>query len=591
MQTHLAAEYFAQAFPDLVDRAHIFPRIFFPGFHPDNATVRSEAGPINGQPFGPYHSKIIVSAFVRGLPVERAVSLFNRGTYERLGYLDAYDEAWTQLREDCQRIDVDMKQAFGRWQRAGCFMYTVNHPHLHILSDVAHAMLRSICVDPRTDRAERHAHDDLRRSFVLPVFPELAERIGGAGDYVFKLPHQWGHDAQTLTLEEFAERSYAAYAPLGELSADRFDVNTFLDNALGERGHGIKSARVPTPHEPDRENPYSALPPEQVWRLAVADVAHGDVDPVAAVKFTLARGDKVATFGSCFAQHISQRLQRAGLGYYVTEQAPADLAPADALARSFGVFSARYGNLYTARQFAQLIERAYDPSAHTEPGWTRPDGRVADPFRPMIEPDGFASEADMQASRAAHLASVRELVEGMDVLVFTLGLTEAWRSRATGAVFPVAPGVAAGAWDRERFEFVNFTAREVVADTMAALERVRSVNPRARTILTVSPVPLVATYEPRHVLVSTTASKSILRTAADEIARAHEWALYFPSYEIVSAPYTRGAYFEPNLRSVTAAGVDHVMRLFLRHLYDIESAAAGLMSGYDVVCDEEALGR
>jgi hypothetical protein len=37
---------------------------------------------------------------------------------------------------------------------------------------------------------------------------------------------------------------------------------------------------------------------------------------------------------------------------------------------------------------------------------------------------------------------------------------------------------------------------------------------------------------------------------------------YFPSYEIITAPQLRGAYFAEDLRSVIEEGVAHVMRVF-----------------------------
>ena len=45
--------------------------------------------------------------------------------------------------------------------------------------------------------------------------------------------------------------------------------------------------------------------------------------------------------------------------------------------------------------------------------------------------------------------------------MFTLGLTEAWRSRHDGCVFPVAPGVSGGEWSPDDHEFVNSTVEEV----------------------------------------------------------------------------------------------------------------------------------
>jgi hypothetical protein len=133
----------------------------------------------------------------------------------------------------------------------------------------------------------------------------------------------------------------------------------------------------------------------------------------------------------------------------------------------------------------------------------------------------------------------------------------------------------------------------------------RSVNPRARVILTVSPVPLVATAEDRHVLVSTTYSKSVLRVAAEALSRKCENATYFPSYEIVTGSFSRGAYFADDGRTVLESGVAHVMRIFLRHFTDLAEtemapAAPAAPTRKDahtekmkelvaVACDEEVL--
>ncbi|KAK0329975.1 hypothetical protein LTR94_034641, partial [Friedmanniomyces endolithicus] len=71
------------------------------------------------------------------------------------------------------------------------------------------------------------------------------------------------------------------------------------------------------------------------------------MDPMSRAPFMISASDKVATMGSCFAQHISRRLQASGFNYFVPEAAPASLSAAEAKAANYGVFSARYGNIYT----------------------------------------------------------------------------------------------------------------------------------------------------------------------------------------------------------------------------------------------------
>jgi len=57
----------------------------------------------------------------------------------------------------------------------------------------------------------------------------------------------------------------------------------------------------------------------------------------------------------------------------------------------------------------------------------------------------------------------------------------------------------------------------------------------------------------------------VLRVAAEQLRKSHGHVHYFPSYEVISGHYTRGAYYADDLRSVVEEGVTHVMRLFLQH--------------------------
>lgn len=352
------------------------------------------------------------------------------------------------------------------------------------------------------------------------------------------------------------------------------------------------------------DHPYRRLPASAYWRRAV--VGQGPaVDPLAGGFLTLGRDDRVATAGSCFAQNIARYLKRSGFDFLVTETAH-PIVPADAAERhGYGLYSARYGNIYTARQLLQLFDRAYGAFAPAEDVWVAPEGegRVVDPFRPTIEPGGFASEAELRADRAHHLARVREMFETLDIFVFTLGLTEGWESTVDGAIFPICPGVSGGAFDPAQHAFHNFRVGEVTADLAAFVARLRGVNPGARIVLTVSPVPLVATASGNHVLAATTYSKSVLRAAAQEIAEDHEGVFYFPSYEIISGAPAAARYFAEDMRNVTEEGVAHVMSVFLRHAAGmdlpapLEPARAGPADAtvaaarewVQVMCDEALL--
>lgn len=325
------------------------------------------------------------------------------------------------------------------------------------------------------------------------------------------------------------------------------------------------------------QHPYKSLPDKAFWRRAVAQPDPAAVDPVGRFDLRIEPATKVATAGSCFAQHVARHLSNAGFNYYIPEAGHPVLPAAIRTAHNYGTFSARYGNIYTARQLHQLIERAYGRFIPAEGPWSAEDGSIRDPFRPNVQPGGFVSVAEMEVDRAQHLAAVREMFENLDVFVFTLGLTECWESLEDGAVFPLCPGVDGGTFDPAKYAFRNQDVNEVVADMNAFIAALRAVNPQAQMIVTVSPVPLMATAEPdAQVLSATTYSKSVLRVAADMLTRQHDFVHYFPSFEVITGIYNRGVYFADDLRNVTEEGVSHVMRLLLKYATGQEAGTAPL---------------
>lgn len=306
-------------------------------------------------------------------------------------------------------------------------------------------------------------------------------------------------------------------------------------------------------------NPYELMPPRQFWSRAVTraydpgSIADGD-QPL------IGPEDRVISAGSCFAANLVPYLEAQQLTYLRTEQRHPVFARLPAENYSYDKFSAAYGNIYTVRQMLQLLRRCLGTFRPVEDRWHL-DGAVVDPFRPGLRYPALSDrEFDLLTRR--HLAATRKAFRRCSVFIFTLGLTEAWESRADGAVFPACPGTIAGTFDPERHAFRNFTAAEVIDDLDQTIALFRSLNATARIILTVSPVPLVATATGHHVVAATTYSKSVLRVAAEH-ATQHEGVIYFPSYEIVTSSAAPADFFEADRRNVSKLAVDTVMAAFI----------------------------
>jgi NAD(P)H-dependent FMN reductase len=347
-------------------------------------------------------------------------------------------------------------------------------------------------------------------------------------------------------------------------------------------------------------NPYANLPPDAFWRSAVAGRTVETVGNIHRPKFPIGRATKLAMAGSCFAQQLSRHLRARGFSVLDLEPPPPGLTPEEEKRYGFGLYSARHGNIYTARQLRQLAEEAFGQFTPADGIWEK-DGRFYDALRPTIEPDGLSSARAVREQRRFHLRKVREAIAEADVFVFTLGLTEAWTHSTSGTVYPTAPGVVCGEYVSASHQFRNFTAQEIHADLRAFLALAKEHNPGIKLLLTVSPQRPVATASGKHVMVAASYSKAALRAAAGQIESEHPDVDYFPSFEIATSPLAENRYFKPNLRTVSDAGAAAAMDAFIA-AYDPDAQDAAPQpppgepfedqterAAEDAICDEELL--
>jgi hypothetical protein len=334
-------------------------------------------------------------------------------------------------------------------------------------------------------------------------------------------------------------------------------------------------------------NPYRGLPPSAYWRSAVQERHYFDLEELCQ-PMRLSKLDRFATAGSCFAQHIGRHLRESGAGYLDMEPRPEWLAVSDEKRFGFGIYSCRYGNVYTTRQLLQLTQEALGQRRPADFVWQK-DGRYFDALRPGVDPVGHDTPEQVADLRARHLAAVAAMLSNLDVFVFTLGLTEAWVSIADGTVYPTAAGTIVGSHDPAKYAFRNFRYPEVMEDLQQFWALLRSVNPKARLILTVSPVPLNATASGEHVLIASSRSKAVLRAVAGDFAADEADATYFPSYEIIASHPARGMFYEQDLRNVNDCGVRLVMRHFFKFFDDV--VAPTTEDDDEIICEEAELDR
>ena len=356
-----------------------------------------------------------------------------------------------------------------------------------------------------------------------------------------------------------------------------------------------------------KENPYLGLPDTSFWKRSVSQLPPEEVNLILAPKFNIKTSDRISSAGSCFAQYISKVLASENYDFFITETEP--VTP-EAKNEGYGIFPARFGNIYTVRQLRQLLERSLNIITPVIEPWRRSDGKYVDPIRPTIQESGFITPDGVLIDTKSHLNAVRKMFIECDIFIFTLGLTEGWIKNSNAIAVPIAPGVAGGSTEISEYSFHNFTYQECYDDLIYFVDQIKAFNPKIKIILTVSPVPLVATYENEHVLSATIYSKSVLRAAAGVVAKSRTFVDYFPSYELITGNFNRAKFFKENLREIDPEGVAYVMHHFrnnylkksINEIPEICSdqsmvkAAEPNIEKYqneisDVICDEELLDK
>ncbi len=270
--------------------------------------------------------------------------------------------------------------------------------------------------------------------------------------------------------------------------------------------------------------------------------------------------DKTTTIGSagsCFAVEIAKVLQQRGFQYVVTEanEDPSngvilDTPVADA---SLARFCAAYGLLFNSPSFCQLAERAFGLRDFDQIV-VEANGQFVDPYREGVR---FSSAEAYLANYESHVSAVREALLACEVFVVTLGLNECWQL-LDGTFISRNPRANMYHLVQHRV----LTVQENVQYIQRFFDLVKARNPKFKLIISVSPVPLMATgrHHEQHIISANCHSKSVLRVAADELVRNNPDMYYLPSYELVTECSRQP--WEDDHRHVTPATVERVIQMF-----------------------------
>ena len=275
--------------------------------------------------------------------------------------------------------------------------------------------------------------------------------------------------------------------------------------------------------------------------------------------------DPVFAMGSCFAREIEAALAAAG-GNIVSVDERIDRPEFhDGQGRVRSTFFHRY----TPRSMLQEFQQAFDEA----PGWSD-DALLFRQARGDAVSDlnycSFAGADESETAVRLRRRLARELVRRAaqaKLVILTLGLIEAWRHKPSG-LYANAPAPAVLARKAKEFELLQMD----VEDTLGCLEQMHDLLRRRhetgafQLVVTVSPVPMAATFTRQDVVIANAESKAVLRAAAAKFTAGREGVHYFPSYEMVTYCAPDHAW-RPDRLHVNGKVTRGIVKSFMRAYY------------------------
>lgn len=174
----------------------------------------------------------------------------------------------------------------------------------------------------------------------------------------------------------------------------------------------------------------------------------------------------------------------------------------------------------------------------------------------------------------------KSVFERIDGLILTVGLAEVWYDTRTQGVF--WRGVPKSLYDADVHKCRMSTVEENTANLLRTIVLIHTVRPGLPIVVTLSPIPLTATFEPMSCFVADYISKSTLRVAINNVvSRKLPNVLYWPSFEIVRWLGGHAAFSmygeDGNTRHINRAPVRLILDSFIQHYYGGLPAAQGVL--------------
>jgi tetratricopeptide (TPR) repeat protein len=314
----------------------------------------------------------------------------------------------------------------------------------------------------------------------IELFRKLAHATNEASDY-FQL-------SEALTKGNFLEESISSLEKAMALDPANFDTQANRETLEIARSHASSTPSRPATNKRKVGHYPGTTDFLGDFQKLIRD--HIAVNLTSESKF-LNKTTRFFTMGSCFARNLSKRLNN---GDYVSHHME---------------ISEYINTTFANRAFVDWLSDAAVDVAIRD--------RIAE-----LLPPRWNKEAALQ------------VIRNSDVFILTLGVAPAFFDRATGDFVLPRPSALNSRALAEKYLFRTTSVKENVDNVLYLIKFIRDISPDIRIVVTVSPVPLQASFEFESAVQADCLSKSTMRLVAHEVVNNSNISniLYWPSFEV-----------------------------------------------------------
>lgn len=261
--------------------------------------------------------------------------------------------------------------------------------------------------------------------------------------------------------------------------------------------------------------------------------------PIASLETKLSHETKLMTIGSCFSEHIGNRLKNACFDV--------DINPT--------------GVLFNPASILISLDNILQKKVFTEADMFQ-NGSL---WGSLMHSTLFSSPDLEQAlhqinSRMEH---AHQQLLSLDYMLITFGTAWVFTLKSAGKVVANCHKLPPNLFERRRL-----TVHEIVADYRDVFIQIKKINPKLKLIFTVSPV--------RHLkdgVHENNLSKSILHLAIEQICKDLDFAYYFPAYEILIDELRDYRFYAEDMVHPSNQAVDYIWERFSTFAMSAETIA------------------